>query len=351
MSEKTEQPTGKRLRDARKKGQVVKSVEVTSAAQLGVITLLLALCGQQWYQDIQRLLQDTLQRAVQMDEGAITALTIMWAAEVAKILGTVACALTVATLAALFGQVGILFSGEAIAKGAGKLNVIANLKQMFSVKNLFELTKSVVKIVLIGLLFFIILRRQFSAFQYAAVCGAGCAMPLLSHVCFELLLGLLGGYLFFGAADYAFQRFSLMKQLRMTKEEVKQEFKDSEGNPEIKQRRREAHREMQQEGIRQKVRSSSVIIKNPTHLSVCLWFDPARCPLPKVIEKAQGERARMINALAEREGVAVVENIPLARGLMRDVAVGQFITPAFYEPVAGILRVVMGLDYDPEPQE
>ncbi|WPM83962.1 EscU/YscU/HrcU family type III secretion system export apparatus switch protein [Apirhabdus apintestini] len=112
MSEKTEQPTGKRLRDARKKGQVVKSVEVTSAAQLGVITLLLALCGQQWYQDIQRLLQDTLQRAVQMDEGAITALTIMWAAEVAKILGTVACALTVATLAALFGQVGILFSGR-----------------------------------------------------------------------------------------------------------------------------------------------------------------------------------------------------------------------------------------------
>lgn len=346
MSEKTEQPSSKRLRDARKKGQVAKSMDLTTAAQLGLIALLFVFFGQSWYQDIQDLLAETLLLVTHMEKANTSRITLMWALEFARITGIFAAGITTVTLLVQFAQVGIMFSFEVFANAGSKLNVMSNLKNMFSVKNLFELGKSLVKIILIGIIFYIILRRQFSSFQHASSCGLDCALPLLSHLCLELFLGLLAGYLFFAIADYSFQRHTLMKQLRMTKEEVKQEHKDSEGNPEIKQRRRETHREIQHDHNRQKVRKSSVIIKNPTHLCVCLAFNMKTCPVPKVIEKAWGAQARRITALAEQEGIPVVENISLARGLMRNINTGDFITPEFFEPVAEILRLVMNIPYD-----
>ncbi|MCT4700532.1 EscU/YscU/HrcU family type III secretion system export apparatus switch protein [Enterobacteriaceae bacterium H20N1] len=351
MSEKTEQPTSKRLRDARKKGQVAKSVDVTAAVQLCVIVLLFVLCGEGWYRDILQLLAQSLVLIVSLAEGSVATVTLMWVLLLARIVGIVAGSLIAATIGILLAQAGFLISFEIFAKAGSKLNVIANLKQMFSARNLFELLKSLMKVMLVGLIFYTILQRQFSSFQYLPICGIRCAFPLMSHLCFELFMGLLAGYILFGTVDYIFQRRTLMKQLRMTKEEVKQEYKDSEGNPEIKQRRRESHREMQHDNLQQKVRKSSVVIKNPTHISVCLWFDKTLCPLPKVIEKASGKRALEISVLAEREGIPLVENIPLARGLMRSVEVGEYITQEYFDPVAEILRMVMDLPYDPEPLE
>jgi len=348
MSEKTEQPTSKRIRDARKKGQVAKSVDVTSAFQLATIALLFTFCGVAWLEDIKQALVETLILAVDSTPGNMSRITLSWGIVVAKIFATIAGALIVVTLFAQFSQVGLMLSVEVFSNAGQKLNVVNNLKQMFSVKSLFELLKSLIKITLIGVIFYIVLRGQFSSFQYASTCGVTCAFPLLSDLCFKLFLGLLAGYLFFAVADYTFQRRTLRKQLMMTKEEIKQEHKDSEGNPEIKHRRREVHRELQNEGVQQKVRKSSVVIKNPTHLSVCLWFDARQCPLPKVIEKVHGEKARFINEFAEREGIPVVENIPLARGLMKDVEVGKFITAEYFESVAEVLRMVLDIPYDSE---
>ncbi|HEY3591059.1 MAG TPA: EscU/YscU/HrcU family type III secretion system export apparatus switch protein [Buttiauxella sp.] len=348
MSEKTEQPTNKRLRDARKKGQVAKSPDVTSAFQLTAITLLFIFCGQAWLKSIQKMLMETLDLVGDMGQGDISRITWGWSLVIGEIFITLALTLIAVTLVVQFAQVGVTLSFEVFADTGKKLNVANNVKQMFSAKNLFELIKSLIKILLIGVIFYIALRGQFSSFQYSSTCGVSCALPLVSHLFFVLLLGLLVGYVFFAAVDYAFQRRTLMIQLMMTKEEVKREHKDSEGNPEIKQRRREVHRELQHDVIQQKVRKSSVVIKNPTHLSVCLWFDVRQCPLPKVIEKAQGQRARMINEFAEREGIPVVENIALARSLMRNVEVGEFISEEFFEPVAEVLRVVMNLPYDPD---
>lgn len=351
MSEKTEQPTSKRLRDARKKGQVAKSMDVTAAVQLGVIVLLFVLCGEGWYRDITEVMARSLVLIVSLSDGVVATIIFMWGTVLAKIIGILAGALIVSTIGIMLAQTGLILSFEVFAKAGSKLNVMANLKQMFSVRSLFELLKSLVKVTLVGMIFYTILQRQFSTFQYLPSCGIDCAFPLMSHLCFELFLGLLVGYLLFGAVDYAFQRRTLMKQLRMTKEEVKQEYKDSEGNPEIKQRRREVHRELQQDNLQQKVRKSTVVIKNPTHISVCLWFDKIHCPLPKVIEKATGARALEIGILAEQEGIPVVENIPLARGLMQQVEVGEYITQEYFEAVAEILRVVLELSYDPEPLE
>jgi type III secretion protein U len=348
MSEKTEQPTDKRLREARQKGQVAKSADVTSAVQLGVIATLFTFCGVDWLESVKFLINETLRLCTDTGPDTVSRITGTIAVELAKIILTLVVPLTGATLLIQFAQVGLVFSTKIFAKAGNKLNVVNNLKQMFSAKNLFEMAKSLFKIILIGLIFYFMLREQFSSFQYASFCGADCALPLISHLCFTLFLGLLAGYVFFAAADYAFQRRNLQKQLMMSKEEIKQEFKDSEGNPEIKHRRREVHRELLHDNTQQKVRKSSVVIKNPTHLSICLWFDAKECPLPKVIEKAKGDRARMMNAYAEREGIPVVENIPLARGLMEHIEVGGFITSDYFEPVAEILRMIFEIDYDPE---
>lgn len=348
MSEKTEQPSSKRLRDARLKGQVAKSTDVTSACQLAVIALLFTFCGQGWLEEIKQLLGETLHVVIDLSPGNLSRLTSLWGMFIFKVMLITAAPLIGVTLLVQLAQVGLVISFEVFANAGSKLNAINNLKQMFAAKNLFELCKSLAKIVLIGVIFYSVLRGQFSSFQYVSVCGTSCALPLLSHLCFMLFLGLLAGYVFFAAVDYAFQRRTLMKQLMMTKEEVKQEYKDSEGNPEIKNRRREVHRELQHDNMQQKVRKSSVVIKNPTHLSVCLWFDSRDCPLPKVIEKAHGARARKINEFAEKEGIPVIENIPLARGLMSKVDIGEFITEEFFEPVAEILRVVMNIAYDPD---
>lgn len=348
MSVKTEQPTSKRIRDARKKGQVAKSMDVTSAFQLATIALLFTFYGEAWLDDIKQALVETLMLAVDSTPGNMSRILFSWGREVAKIIAIIAGALIAVTLFAQFSQVGLILSVEVFSNAGQKLNVVNNLKQMFSIKRLFELVKSLIKIILIGVIFYIVLRGQFSSFQYASMCGVTCAFSLLSDLCFKLFLSQLAGYIFFAVADYAFQRWTLRKQLMMTKEEIKQEHKDSEGSPEIKHRRREVHSELQHEGVQKKVKKSSVVIKNPTHLSVCLWFDTKQCPLPKVTEKAYGEKARLINELAEREGIPVVENIPLARGLMEDVEVGKFITEKYFEPVAEVLRLVMDIPYDPE---
>ncbi|CAI1008167.1 EscU/YscU/HrcU family type III secretion system export apparatus switch protein [Serratia quinivorans] len=346
MSEKTERPTDKRLREARKKGQVVKSDEITSAVQIALIGVLFLFCGWQWYQQVMQLLVETLRRVTTPELVDVHQVMLLWGLLVAKIVGTLTLGLIVVTLAVQLAQVGVLFSSQVFADAADRLNPVKNLQQLISLKKLFDLAKSLVKVILIGAIFYIILRRNLISLQYLPLCGVDCAIPLFSSLIFQLIIGLLVGYLIFSLADYAFQRHSVMKQLRMSKEEIKQEFKDAEGNPEMKQRRREIQREIQHEGWQRKVKNSSLVIKNPTHIAICLQFDLHSMPLPRVIEKAQGERARQISALAESAGIPVVENIPLARGLMREVAVGGFISPEFFEPVAEIIRMVMKLQYD-----
>lgn len=348
MSEKTEKPTSKRLKEARLKGQVVKSVEIISGAQLATIIALFVFFFDSWLDSLQALIIETINQINVLNENTVGNIAILWGKELINILGFFVVFLTVVTVFILFSQVGIVFSTKVYEEIGKKLNVITNFKQMFSKANLFELIKSLLKITVIGTIFYFIIREHFSTFQQISLCGYICGLPFFSMLCFQLFIGLLVSYIIFGIADYSFQRHRTMKQLMMTKEEVKQEYKDSEGNQEIKQKRKEIHREIQHDNVQQKIRKSSVVIKNPTHLSICLWFDAKHCPLPKVIAKGEGKRAKWMNEMAEKEGIPVVENISLARGLNSQIEVGEFITSDFFEPVAEILRIVMNIPYDPE---
>jgi type III secretion protein U len=340
MSEKTEQPSSKRLREARKKGQIVKSMEVTSAVQLACMAGLLYFFADRWLEDMRMLIEQMLLHLRHVDDAAIREVMVLSAITFAKTLLLIVAIVGGGTLAAQVAQVGFTISFGIFANAGQRLNVVNNFKQMFSVQSLFELIKSLIKLAVVAIIFVLLMTDKLSNMQFIAQCGVKCAIPLASSLIFKLFIGLLCAYLFFSIADYAFQHRRVIKQLMMTKEEVKQEFKDAEGNQEIKQHRKEVHRSLQQSNTRAAVKKSSFIVRNPTHFAVCMYFDAKKASLPQVLEKASGAKALEIIRFADMEGVCIVENIPLARALFKKIPAGGYITEEFFSDVAAIIQFV-----------
>jgi type III secretion protein U len=340
MSEKNEKPTSKKLREARKRGQIVKSTELTSAVQLSCIAALFYFCGADWFSEIAALLKKTLDAAVNVDTSEIKAIVMACAWLFIRIIGLTGSCLLMTTLGIQFAQVGVTLASEAFSNVGQKLNPLSNLKQMFSFASLFELLKSILKLCVVGGIFSSLLQEALPNVQYLSRCGAGCALVFTADLIFRLFLGLLSAYVFFAIADYAFQKQRINKQLMMSREEIKQEYKDAEGSQEVKQQRKELHREMQQGSMKSNVRKSSFIIRNPKHIAICVWYHQQHCPLPKILDKYKDKQALAVVALAEAEAIPMVENIPLARSLFKAVSAGQYITPDYYEDMAAVIHFI-----------
>lgn len=356
MSEKTEKPTQKHLRDARKKGQVVKSEEITSGVQLAVLFAYFSFQGQALVESIKALILATLQvinvaadkvnpHAMEVAANHIAQLFLYTFAQFIGVLGVL---LIISTVFAVMAQTGPLLAVEALEIKLSKLNPLENLKQLVSMKTLFEFLKSTLKLVLLSLIFFYLLRDYLSSLQFLPLCGANCGLVVTAQFLSWMWAVMLGFYIIFGIADYAFQHHTVMKQLKMSKEDVKREYKESDGNPEIKQERKKMHQEIQSGSLAKNVGKSSVVVRNPQHIAICLYYQKDEMPVPQVIEKGKDARALHIVALAEKAGVPVVEHIPVARALMANTPVGETIPAELFEPVAQILRVVMQINYEPE---
>jgi len=340
MSEKNEKPTSKRLRDARKKGQIAKSIELTSAVQLSCMAIMLLFFAPDWFNEIVDVLDKTLEAAIHTDFHEIQQIVISCCWLFAKIISVVGCIILAGTLGIQFAQVGFTLATEAFENIGQRINPMSNIKQIFSFNSLFELLKSILKLIVVSGLFASILDKELASVQNLSRCGAQCAITFSADLIFHLFLGLLSACVFFAIMDYAFQKRRITKQLMMSKEDIKQEFKNSEGNQEIKHQRKEIHRDMLQNSRAQNVRKSSFIIRNPTHIAICIRYDERSCPLPQVLDKAINDQARIIVALAEAESIPMVENVALARRLMKSVQAGQFITEDFYDELAAIIHFV-----------
>ncbi|QLK63782.1 flagellar type III secretion system protein FlhB (plasmid) [Enterobacteriaceae bacterium Kacie_13] len=340
MSEKNEKPTSKRLREARKRGQIAKSTELTSAIQLGSIALVFFFFMPDWLADVTRLVEMTLASASKADMDAILTIMVACGGLFIRIISVIGSVMLASILSIQLAQVGIAFSPGAFANVGQRINPLSNLKQMFSAASLFELFKSILKLCVVGGIFSSLLKGALPNVQHLSRCGPACGLTFTSGLVFRLFLGLLAAYVFFALADYAFQKRRITKQLMMNREEIKQEFKESEGSPEIKQQRKELHRELQNSGLKNNVRKSSFIIRNPTHIAICVWYHEKECPLPKILDKASDKQAMIAIELAEEAGIPMVENIPLARSLFKQIPVGEFITAEYYEEMAAVIHFV-----------
>ncbi|WP_080440056.1 EscU/YscU/HrcU family type III secretion system export apparatus switch protein [Burkholderia ubonensis] len=346
MTEKTEKPTAKKIRDARKKGQVAKSNEVASGIQLAVLLGYFLLEGSNLLQAFEALVTVSIDI---VNDDLFTAidrwLEVLSAVLFRFVLSMIALLVTM-TVAALIVQIGPLFAPEALKPSLEKLNPLANLKQMFSLKSLFEFGKSLFKVGVLSLIFYYLLREYSPSLQFLPSCDVTCGLVASARLLNWMWAALIGFYMIFSVADFAFQRYNTTKQLMMSLEDIKQEFKNSEGDAELKNKRKEMHREVQSGSLSANVAKSTVVVRNPTHVAVCLYYQRDVTPLPEVLEIGWDKSALHIIALAEKAGVPIVESVGVARALASRLEIGQCIPPDLFEPVAHILRISMQLQYE-----
>jgi flagellar biosynthetic protein FlhB/type III secretion protein U len=343
--DKTEKPTPKRLLDARKKGDVPKSRDLVSTVTLLVWVLLFAV-----------LIRPAADRLWALNELLFIALERGWDAggfaQVARSLGGAALACVAWLTAALllpvvavglltdFLQVGAVWAMEKVSPKLEHLNPAEGIKRMFSMDSLMELVKNVAKsAVLLGLGWLLV---RHSLPQWIALLrqdgdGARAFGDLLWDATWRLGAWALGAFVLVAMLDTAWQRHSFTKKMRMSLRDIKQEFKDNEGDPLLKQQRKQAHAEWSQQNSSQAARVASALVVNPTHIAVAIDYDRERCPVPSISAKGEGEVAAAMRAAAEEAGVPIVRNVPLARDLLARAEVGEAIPPDLFDIIAEVI--------------
>lgn len=341
MAEKTEQPTPKKLQDARKEGQVVKSELIIRGLQLLTGTLWFWFGGKVLIVRLQDAIAKTIEYSTLPFEQALKRSFAACAEAFLHLIGSLGLALFLITLFASFTQTGFLFSPEKLKPKLDALNPVNNLKNIFSIKKLYSLFRTILMVVLLTAIFVHIFRKYSRTLVYLPHCGLSCAIPVTATLASWLLWCLIAFYTVFALVDYLFERFQLMKQLRMSKQDIQQEFKDTEGSPEVKRRIREVHEEIQNSPVSSRVERSTAVVRNPTHIAICLYYKAEETPLPMVTEKGAGQNAAQIIELAQQFKIPIFENVPLARQLMTSTQIGDYIPQELFEPVADVLRMAM----------
>lgn len=344
--EKTEQPTAKKLRDARKKGQVSSSKDVVSAA-LVVLMFALLWGASGFYADKLRELILLPTVFIGSDMPFYQALEQTFDGLIVLFLQMIAPPLVLAVvvgIAAHLGQFGFLLAFESLKPDLNKLNPGKGIKKIFSIKNLVELLKSILKIALLTILFYQVISDNLANLLKLPGCGLSCVTPLLGALMLDLMIYAGFGFILIAAADFAFQRFQFTKEMRMSKQEVKQEYKEMEGDPRIKGKRRQLHQELMMQNTAGAVKRSTVVVTNPTHIAIALEYREGETPLPIVRAKGENLMAQRIIEIARAEGIPVMENVPLARALHEQSQVDQYIPSDLIEAVAEVLRWVAQLE-------
>jgi type III secretion YscU/HrpY family protein len=336
--ERTEEPTPKKLRDARKKGQVWRSRELGGALTLlaaaGVLSATaVRLVDTHW--STFRLAIDAVAGRIEGGPAGILEASVSLAAS--AIAPLLVALVVVGTLASLV-QVGPLFAPEAIAWKPDRLNPIKGAKNLFSQKRLVELLKSIAIVAIVGGVAWMTLRQGLRSVIALAGSDALATLRGTGELVRTLLLRVGGAMLGVAALDVLYQRWRWMRDLRMTKDEVKREYKDAEGDPHIKQERERLRREIATHDVLENVRRADVLVVNPTHLAIALRFDvESDQNAPEVLAKGMDELAQRMIAAAREAGVPVMRDVPLAQGLF-ELEVGEEIPEALYEAVAAVLR-------------
>ncbi len=337
-ADRTEPPTPKRLRDARKEGQVHKSKEITSTLLLLVMLGLVGLAAGVFALRAAALTTAVLDRVA--DPFAAVWGELLLAAA-ALVLGVSAIVLLVpAALGALveYLQVGPVFALKRVLPKLSHVNPVEGLKRVFSMDNLVALLMAGLKAALVVTIAVVVVHGLLPDFLRLPNARPDALAALWWEGLRTMAAWVVVVFVFVAAFDAWYQRHSYMKQLRMSRRDIRQEHKDTEGDPMIRGKRRELHQEWARQNAFAAVREASVVVTNPTHYAVALRYVPGETPLPTVVAKGEDFEAREIRRVAEEAGVPVMEHVELARGLHAEVDVEQYVPSKFFEAVAQVLR-------------
>ena len=345
FSERTEQATPKRREEARKKGQVVKSREVPSVMILMAGVSILFLLGASVYQQLSVLMGQLLKRVgtFSIDPANIQALSVelIWA--IFLVLSPVLAVVLIISILSHMVQSGVVFSVETLKPDFSKISILKGFRRLFSKQSLVELPKSLLKIFIIGGVAWFILKKEWSHIVLLTGQEPGSIFQYIGNTSWNLFLKTSLVMMLLAVLDYLFQRWSHEKGLRMTKQEIKEEFKMTEGDPLVNSRIRSIQHQLARRRMMAEVPKADVIITNPTHLAVALSYRSKEMEAPKVVAKGAGWIAEKMIEIGRNHQIPLVENKPLAQILYKTVDLWQTIPSALYQVVADILAYVYRL--------
>lgn len=342
--ERTEPATAKKRSDARNKGQVAKSREVPSVLVL-ISGLTVFYFAGGWMFNELNLITGTIFR--QMGHWTLTiesAHAMAWQLFLRVIL-ILAPLLLMVILGGLVGnvsQVGLMVANEALTPKFDKLNPLTGFKGLFSSRSVAELVKSIFKVLIIGGMAYSILKGEVDQIPALVEASPTDTLTFIGRVSLKMGYYTCLVLIILATADYLYQRWKYENDLKMTKQEVKDEHKQQQGDPMVKSRIRSAQREMAMRRMMEAVPKATVVITNPTHLAIAIKFD-RDMPAPMVVAKGAGHVAQRIRALAAENDIPIIEQKPLARAMFKTVEIGQYIPVELYKAVAEVLAYVYRL--------
>jgi len=335
--EKTELPTPKKERDAREKGQVAKSQDVVSTVSLASVVAYIWFSAGSIYLAMEAMLDKAAILSVGNFNSVVYSALVVMGQDGLKLIWPILLLTIVAVMASTYFQIGFLVVFDSIQPKLDHLSPLAGFKRIFSMKQLLEILKGILKIAFLSTLLYFIIKDALGSYLSSFPCGILCIFGITVEILKKMFIYTFIVFSAVAAFDFMYQRYSHTKNLMMTLDEVKRETKESEGDPEIKGKRKQLFQELVMSDQAEKVSQGTAVIINPVHLAVVIYYVADVTPLPMVTAKGRNKDAYYLRSQAEKIGVPVFRNVELARALYATAEINGFIPEELFGVVAEVL--------------
>ncbi|WP_420404683.1 flagellar biosynthesis protein FlhB [Nisaea sp.] len=344
QGDKTEEASARKLAQAREKGQVLSSKEVNNFAILLGATLVVGLVGPFLMQGMAESLLIFIERPDMIDVAGSGAVMIDMLLGVGLAIAPALGLLVVLAALGILMQIGWMMSPESIQPKLEKISPISGAKRLFSLKSVVELLKGVVKMILVGFVAFLIVSPEFSRIELMVQMDIKELLDETHMVAIKVFIGVLAVAAVIAVVDYLYQRYEFMNQMKMSKQEVRDEHKQTEGDPHVKARLRQLRMERARTRMIAEVPKATVVITNPTHYAIALKYEMDEMSAPRVVAKGVDAVALKIREVANENEVPIVENRPLARALYDNAEIDEEIPEEYYKAVAEVISYVFKMN-------
>ncbi|RCW70701.1 flagellar biosynthesis protein FlhB [Saliterribacillus persicus] len=340
--EKTERATPKKRQDSRKKGQVAKSQDVNTAILLFFVFIILLVIGNSLRNSMTAMYRKSFTEYIHQEVNVfqLPDMFVDYTIEIAIALTPIMLMAIVAGLASNLMQIGFLFTAEPLQMKLNKIDPIQGAKRIFSVRALVELVKSLLKITVVTTITFSIIWMNIDEMLMLADKGINGSLAFFSSITLQMGIAASIGLLIISVVDYTYQKYDYEKNIKMSKNDIKDEYKNIEGDPLIRSKIKEKQRQMAMQRMMSEVPQADVIITNPTHYAIAIKYDEDKADAPYVVAKGVDIIALKIREIAKNHQIMTVENRPLARSLYDKMEIGDLISEDYFQAVAEILAYV-----------
>lgn len=343
--EKTQAPTPRRRREAREKGQVAKSTDLSPAVVLLATVFFISFLPGFFYRNIVELIKTYFEAIANPTIGMdnMPSFFLMLISKYMIIMTPIFTFTMLAAIVTNYIQVGFLFTAHPIKPDINRINPVNGFKRIFSRKAFVELLKSFFKVIIVGYIAYLVVSKSYPMLLSMSDMDTTGVLFVIGSVVYELAVKVGLALLALAILDYIYQRFDFEQTLRMTRREVREEYKQQEGDPLLKSRIRQRQRQLAMRRMMEEVPTADVVITNPTHLAIVLKYDRSKMTAPKIVAKGERLIALKIKKIAEENFIPVIEDKPLAQALYKTGELGLEIPIELYQAVAEILALVYKL--------